>query len=108
MPKSSAKACARTSSPAKASVNADEYWMSRPVEIPSEDPACRRASAALPNNASIKPNSAEYVAAVSFSSARKPGRPRIVENWFEQLATAMADGTSLRVALRRLGLPSIR
>jgi hypothetical protein len=35
---------------------------------------------------------------------RKSGRPRIVASWFEQLAAAMADGTSLPVALQRLGI----
>jgi hypothetical protein len=35
---------------------------------------------------------------------RKPGRPRIVASWFEPLAAAMADGTSLRVALQRIGI----
>jgi hypothetical protein len=35
---------------------------------------------------------------------RKRVRPRIVASWFEQLAATMADGTSLRVALQRIGI----
>jgi hypothetical protein len=38
------------------------------------------------------------------SGRRKRGRPRIVASWFGQLAATMADGTSLRVALQRLGI----
>jgi hypothetical protein len=38
------------------------------------------------------------------SGRRKRGRPRIVASWFGQLAATMADGTSLRVALQRIGI----
>ena len=38
------------------------------------------------------------------SGIRKRGRPRIVASWFEDVATIMADGTPLRVALRRIGI----
>jgi hypothetical protein len=35
---------------------------------------------------------------------RKRGRPRIVAGWFDEVAAAMADGTSLRTALKRIGI----
>lgn len=35
---------------------------------------------------------------------RKRSRPRIVASWFGQLAATMADGTSLRMALQRIGI----
>jgi hypothetical protein len=35
---------------------------------------------------------------------RKRGRPRIVASWFNEVAAAMADGTSLRLALQRHGI----
>lgn len=33
------------------------------------------------------------------TTRRKPGRPRIVANWFPAVAKTMADGTTLRTAL---------
>lgn len=35
---------------------------------------------------------------------RKPGRPRIVASWFPQVAELMADGTTLKSALKRAGI----
>jgi hypothetical protein len=38
---------------------------------------------------------------------RRRGRPRIIAKWFKQVAGAMADGTSLRIALRRCGVTNL-
>ena len=34
----------------------------------------------------------------------KPGRPRVVASWFPEVASAMADGTTLREALKHHGI----
>jgi len=38
---------------------------------------------------------------------RRRGRPRIIAKWFERVARAMADGTSLRIALRRCDVTNL-
>ncbi len=36
--------------------------------------------------------------------SRKPGRPRVIASWFPNVAEAMADGTSLKMALAMTGI----
>lgn len=38
------------------------------------------------------------------AGGRKPGRPRVLVPWFQAVATAMADGTPLRTALKLCGI----
>ena len=90
----------------------EKAWTNVPRQPPGSSPTGRSSAVADPkplyprgySKSQLEPVLRAHGTLVRQTGRRKRGRPRIVASWFEQLAAAMADGTSLPVALQRIGV----